>query len=198
MGDIVPHPLWLCSEQFLGEGCVQCGLSAWYARAERCRCLVSPIRLRRFCDAVRGRCWVRRPLPNDSKTLPLRTTGPAAARTSATRRASAKRAGVPSPQKSLLGNEWIHRSKTCGQEQNNLNRMCINQNLHRDELNPKMQFLQHHRGRCKHLVLQLNMLTQIVILRFKCRILITRVLTGRLRIILHGCPVELARPFRRC
>ena len=62
---------------------MQCGLSAWYARAECCGCLVSSIRLRRFCDTVRRRCWVRRPLPNDSKTLPLRTTGPAAARTSA-------------------------------------------------------------------------------------------------------------------
>ena len=83
MGDIVPHPLW-CSEQFLGEGVVCSAASMRGTRVlERCRCLVSSIRLRRFCDTVRGRCWVRRPLPNDSKTLPLRTTGPAAARTSA-------------------------------------------------------------------------------------------------------------------
>ena len=30
---------------------------------------------------VCGRCWVRRPLPNQPTTLPLWTTGPAAART---------------------------------------------------------------------------------------------------------------------
>ena len=42
-------PLWLVANTFLGEG-LQCESSAWYARAGRC--LVSPIRLRRFCDAV--------------------------------------------------------------------------------------------------------------------------------------------------
>ena len=60
-------PPLVCSEHFLGEGCVQCGLSAWYARAECCRCLVSSIRLRIPATLCGIRCWVRRPLPNDDQ-----------------------------------------------------------------------------------------------------------------------------------
>ena len=77
---------------------MQCESSAWYARAGRC--LVSPTRLRRSCAVWRTLLCANAHCPTTT-TLPLRTTGPAAARTSACD-ASAKRAGVPPPHRAPI------------------------------------------------------------------------------------------------
>ena len=83
MGDIVPHPFWLVASSSWVKAWVQCSLSAWYARAECCRCLVSSIPLRGSCDCVVYAAGCDAHCPTTTETLPLRTTGPATARTSA-------------------------------------------------------------------------------------------------------------------
>ena len=95
---IVPSPP-LVVTAFLGEGWLQCESGAWYARAGRC--LVSPIRLRVSCGRVEFAAVRESTLPNDDyrTRFHYEQLGRQQRRLRrATRRASAKRAGVPPPQ----------------------------------------------------------------------------------------------------